>query len=745
MRALRTLAVPLIALVLVSPALAQGTEEKKNLVIIDVDKDMELREFLDLISKATGKPLLYDPNGQRIRNQKMGSTFSHRVPEDKLFITFRAILSFYELTLVPIGPKGYEIFLAIDSRSTNNFVKNKAVYVDHRQLQEYEDHDGLYISCAIPVQHIDNLTTLRTALSTMVSPAGIGRVHEVPGSNNIIIMDFAPTVAAMAKLIGHMDVESPTKKMVMEFITLEHAYADEVADIISELVAVQRQANVPARRGSTRVASESPEPRIIAYEPKNALVVASTQDDFLRIQSLIDQFDQPGEQISLVEVIRLNHVQAEDVADTLTQVLEGMGGQLGSQSQQATRPGQRPRGAGTQRTGGSSQDMEPQVVPDPATNSLILAADTKTISALKNIIEQLDLPKDQVLIEASLIALIRTDDFQLGVELVGVDETGLNSSTASGFGVTNFGLSTFEDTDGDLIPDINVPTALQTGGGGLVAGIFRNGGIPIMLTALQQLNNAKVLSMPSVVTYDNSAATLQSLQDAAVGAQAELSSGSLQQGFDGYESAGVTLVVSPHISADEYLRLDIELEVSSFQGDVSPDSSTGLPPPRQRNIINTTIALPNEHTVVMGGLIGEDETLSESKVPLLGDIPVLGYLFKNKSRTKVKRNLFIFVTPHILRQHGVDFTELHKQTWIAKMKADELIEHIEIHNANFKLDPRFKDPEDLGQAMLDVSSHVDAGRFQEVPAEIALQELQSLRRRVPGLAQKEIEAEAADD
>jgi general secretion pathway protein D len=744
MRALRTLAVPLIALLLVSPVLGQGAAEPdKNLVIIDVAKDMELQAFLDLISKATGKPLLYDPNGQRIRNQKMGSTFSHRVPKDKLFITFRAILSFYELTLVPIGPKGYEIFLAIDSRSTNNFVKNKAVYIDHRSLPEYEDHDGLYISCAIPVQHIDNLTTLRTALSTMVSPAGIGRVHEVPGSNNIIIMDFAPTVAAMAKLIAHMDVESPTKRMVMEFVTLEHAYAEEVADIISELVAVQRQANVPARRGSTRVASSSPEPRIIAYEPKNALVVASTQDDFLRIQTLIDRFDQPGEQSSLVEVIRLNHVQAEDVADTLTQVLEGLGGQLSSQGAQPVRPGQRPRGSGTQRTGGSSQEMEPQVVPDPATNSLILAADTRTIRALKDIIE-LDMPKDQVLIEASLIALIRTDDFQLGVELVGVNDKGLNQGSTSGFGVTNFGLSTFEDTDGDLIPDINVPTALQSGGGGLVAGIFRNGGIPIMLTALQQLNNAKVLSMPSVVTYDNSAATLQSLQDAAVGSQAELSSGSLQQGFDGYESAGVTLVVSPHISADEYLRLDIELEVSSFQGDTSV-SSTGLPPPRQRNIINTTIALPNEHTVVMGGLIGEDETLSESKVPLLGDIPVLGYLFKNKTRTKVKRNLFIFVTPHILRQRGVDFTELHKQTWIAKMKADELIEHIEIHNANFKLDPRVKDPEDLGQAMLDVSSHIDAGRFQEVPSEIALQELQSLRRQVPGLAQKEIDDEARDD
>ncbi|MHC4953747.1 MAG: secretin N-terminal domain-containing protein [Planctomycetota bacterium] len=728
------LAVLAVLLGLSSPALAQNAEPEgdKDLVIINVAKDMQLSNFLDVIAKATGKPLLYDPNGQRIRGQKMGSTFSHRVPREKLFLTFRAILAFYELTLVPIGPEGYEIYLAIDSRSTNNFVKNKAVFVDYRELENYKDHDGLFISCAIPVQHIDNLTMLRTALSTMVTPAGIGRVQEVPGAGNIIVMDFAPTVVSMARLLNQMDIEPPNKKMVMEFVELEHAYADEVADIISELVSVQRQASQPSsRRGSTRVATATPEPRIIAYEPKNALVVASTAEDFARIELLIEQFDQKGTPTAMVEVIRLNHVEAEDVADTLTQVLEGMGGVLGSQSPQPGRPGSRPRGPGTTRTGGSNQNQEPQVVPDTATNSLILAADRKTIDALKDIITQLDQPKDQVLIEASLIALIRTDDFQLGVELVGIDNNGLTSSSASGFGVTNFGLSTFEDTDGDLIPDINVPTALQDGGGGLVAGIFRNGGIPIMLTALQQLNNAKVLSMPSVVTYDNSAATLESLSDEPVGSQAELSSGSLQQGFDEFVSAGVTLVVSPHISADEYLRLDIELEVSSFQGDSSPN---GLPPPRQRNIINTTIALPNEHTVVMGGLIGEDETVSESKVPLLGDIPVLGYLFKNKTRRKVKRNLFVFVTPHILRQHGVAFDALHKQTWIAKMKADELIKHIEIHNSHFKLDPRFKDPEDMEQAMLDISTHVDAGRFQEVPAEIALLELQSLRKNVPNKA-----------
>ena len=86
------------------------------------------------------------------------------------------------------------------------------------------------------------------------------------------------------------------------------------------------------------------------------------------------------------------------------------------------------------------------------------------------------------------------------------------------------------------------------------------------------------------------------------------------------------------------------------------------------------VALPNEHTVVMGGLINEETTLTESKVPLLGDIPGLGYLFKSKNRRKIKRNLFIFVTPHILRQRGGSFDELHRQSWSAKMKADERIQ-----------------------------------------------------------------------
>jgi len=721
----------LTVLFAVRPAWAQeaeeGDEEKVETITIKLDEELEIEEFLQSISKSTGKPLLYDPKGQRILGQTLGAGFSHAVPKNRAFDTFRAILAFYELTLVPIGPKGYEIYLVIDSRSTNNFIKNKARFVDYDELPSYADQDGLYISCAIPIRNIDNLTTLRTALSTMVSPAGIGRVHEVPGSQSIIITDFAPTVAAIARLIERMDVRPPDKELVMEFVPLDFAYAEDVADIVSELVSAQRQAVSNNRRGRNTTAQPTdPEPRILAYEPKNALVIAATRADFNLILSLIKKFDTEGQQGAQVKVVRLNHVEAEDLADTLSQVLEGLGGAFPGATGPGARPGGRPRNPNIQRTGGRQDDIEPQVVPDPATNALILAADRKTIQALEDIISQLDLPKDQVLIEATIISLTRTDDFQLGVELVGIDEGGLNGDRESGFGVTNFGLSTFEDTDNDGIPDINVPTNLTQTGGGLVAGIFRNGGVPVILQAIQQLNNAKIVSMPSIVTYDNQSAMIEALNEQPTGSTRENASGSVTDGFEDFVEAGVTLTVSPHISEDNYLRLELELEVSSFTGD---PTGAGFPPPRTTNRINTVVALPNEHTVVMGGLISEEDTVSESKVPLLGDIPGLGYLFKNKSRRKIKRNLFIFVTPHILRQRGTGFDDLHRQSWIAKMKADELIDAIDIHNARFKHDPRFKDPDEVGIASLDVSAFVDAGRFQEIPAEKAIKEIEELRRR----------------
>ena len=274
--------------------------QDNDLIEIKIPKEMEIAEFLDLIARSTGKPLLYDPKGQRIRQQTMGAGFTHKIPKERAFDTFRAILAFFELNLVPIGPKGYEIYLVIDSRSTNNFIKNKAKYVAYGDLHKYADHDGLYISCAVPIRYIDNLTTLRTALSTMVSPAGIGRVHEVPGSQSIIIMDFAPTVHAMAKLIKQMDVPPTGGERTLAVIELRHAVARELAADVNEALANELPAAPTGRRGYGHGVGKI-KPRVVPYTPRNALLVSCMKSDYKRISELVATLDKPTKSLEAVD------------------------------------------------------------------------------------------------------------------------------------------------------------------------------------------------------------------------------------------------------------------------------------------------------------------------------------------------------------------------------------------------------------------------------------------------------------
>ena len=289
-KSLFALAAALVVL-MASPGLAQ----EKQKVKIEVTKELKLQDFLDTIAAATGKPLIYDPAGQRIRGRTMGAAFTMMVPKKDLFDTYRAILAFYELTLIPVGPKEYRVQLVVDSRSTNNFVKNKALFVDRNELARYADKDGAYITTVIPVKHIKNLTALRSALATMVSPAGIGRVQSVTGSRTVILMDFAPRVAAMAKVIESMDVESPELKLVAESIELKYARAEDLAATITSLMAKPATAS-PAVKRSPYSEPEPPAARVVAYAPLNALAVSATATDLQRIREFVRQLDRPAKQ-----------------------------------------------------------------------------------------------------------------------------------------------------------------------------------------------------------------------------------------------------------------------------------------------------------------------------------------------------------------------------------------------------------------------------------------------------------------
>ena len=266
---------------------AVAQEPTPELTTIEFTKDQQLSAFLDGAAEIVGRPILYDPNSQRIRGQSMSTGMSWAVPKGRELDLIRSILSFHEIVLIPSGPKGYEVLLAVDSRSTNNFVKNKAEFVPYERLAEYEDRDGVYITTSIPVRHVDNLTTLRTALSTMVSPAGIGRVHEIPGARTLVVMDFAPSVVAMARVVRELDRDP--EPVLTETIRLNHAKAVALAVTLRELFVRSVPAKVP-----TRIRQEAtPQPRIAAYEPANKIVIVATEEDRARIKEVVKQLDQP--------------------------------------------------------------------------------------------------------------------------------------------------------------------------------------------------------------------------------------------------------------------------------------------------------------------------------------------------------------------------------------------------------------------------------------------------------------------
>jgi len=292
-------------------------EPAGKVATIQYSSEATLVEFLSTMGMATNKTLIYDPNGQRIRNQKMGSSVEIKVPSGRLFDTYRALLSFYELTLVPIGPAGANIYLVIDSRSTNNFIKNKATFVAPEDVPALADRDGMYIATIFPIQHVPNMTYLRAALSTMVSPAGIGRVAEIPGVG-IIVMDFAPTVAGIQNLLSKIDIPS-ANSMEMASIELKRAKCADVARAIQAMFPA-KAATPPRGRSSTGAPAN---PIITSFEHRNAIVVRATRQHMAEIRALVVDLDNSAVDKRIIEMVKLQTLQARDVATTIMGAVYG--------------------------------------------------------------------------------------------------------------------------------------------------------------------------------------------------------------------------------------------------------------------------------------------------------------------------------------------------------------------------------------------------------------------------------------
>jgi general secretion pathway protein D len=676
---------------------------EKTIVLTPIPQGWGVLDLFTYIHRVTGRSILYDSQtNQKLKAAKVEFVGTHTIRESDLFDWLQSALSYNNLVLVPVGPRspdGMQQWFCLDQN--NPMVKTKPVYVDEEDIRNYEDRDGLYIVTTLTLKHIADTSRVRQALTTLTTQtASIGRIQDVPGSRAIIVGDFAPVVAAMKRLVEYIDVENPRIEPRMEVVELQNAVASELGPIITDLIessdTAQRQR--PQPQGG---AEEEPLPKIIPDDRLDALIIYATERYMTKILELINQLDVPTRARGRLHFRPLKHTDAADMASLLEDLIDGAdragtGGTRTTTGRRSTtgRSPSTPSAPGTPggaAFGSSASEGKPVIIPDPKTNSLIIHASPSQFGAIDELIGKLDVSRPQVLIETALVELAVSDVLSLGVELFGtqggiaVDSDGdgtLDTITndRKGFGGTTYGLSELvtQDVNGVQVPVNRSPLF----GTGLTAGIFNNGKLAMTLSALQTSGRAKILTRPSVVANDNEQASIKISRDTSYRENVRTDTGQNSDNFQTI-SAVSELKISPHISSEQFLRLEIEQTVANFGNRPSPDA----PPDKTERTVSTNVTLPDTFTVVLGGVIQEETRSSVSKVPFFGDLPILGFFFRQTSDEANPTQLFLFVTPRILRDMD-GFREYHQASWERKLLQDDLFgEEVRIQGTKFRVDP----------------------------------------------------------
>lgn len=375
-------------------------------------------------------------------------------------------------------------------------------------------------------------------------------------------------------------------------------------------------------------------PTLVVDVQHGEIVYYGTEDQQKTLAEMIETLDTESDRI-VIRQYKLNHAVAEDVADVINQLLTGdrgtqQGGLLPqSRGQQNTQPQFNNRfGQGGEGEIGAFDPTRVFVVADTPNNQIIVKAPVKQQEDFEQLIERLDLRRRQVYIEAMIVSISDTDTFRFAVDA--------QLKAGQFVGQTNFGLTDV----GDALTTPNLPLP---GLGGMTASLIKNEYLPFVLTAIQNDTDAKILSRPQLLVNDNEEARIASIEQQPTTSQSQGTNTTVTS-FQGFEDAGTTLTVTPGISQAGFLRLAYTVEFSNFIG----TGSNGIPPPRQNQNVEGSVTMPSDSTIVVGGITVENTRNTVVKVPLLGDIPLIGPLFSDTNKSTSNTLLYIFITPKIL-------------------------------------------------------------------------------------------------
>jgi len=559
-------------------------------------KNADLNEFVVQVAEITGRTFVVDPrikgNVTVISNTPMN--------RDAVYELFLSVLRVHNWTAVPSGG-----VIRIQQSATAK--QSPGAEGDLSAVAPEE-----LVTRVVSAQNVDSAELVKI-LRPLIPQ--YGHIAAVANPNVVIISDHADNIVRLVRLVQQVDVADEDEIVV---VPMREAWVGTVVAML-ERVAPEQLARGAV--GPQRV-------QLIANERNNSLVVRGKSRPVAQILRLIERLDQPATASGATQVIYLRHGDAAKLAPLLESLI-------------------------AQNTGTLDEGRAPTTIrADESLNAIIVRADPSIMNELRDILDKLDIRRTQVLIEATIVEVSIENNAQIGVEWAFADSSGSSVpfGTTTLDGVISALLGNLIGEDGSV--DVLTGLASASSPTMAVARINPDGfSFAAVVRALATNSNANLLSTPSILTLDNQEAKI------VVGNEVPFRTGSFMTTGDGSQNpfttiqrqdVGLQLTVTPHVHDGTSVRLVVAQEITNVIN--APIGNTAFSDVvTSKRTIETTVLAEDRQTIVLGGLIQDDLTDNVKKVPLLGDIPGLGRLFRSTNETRTRRNLLVFLRPTVIK------------------------------------------------------------------------------------------------
>ncbi|WP_446731475.1 type II secretion system secretin GspD [Pseudomonas sp. PSKL.D1] len=563
--------------------------------------DTELGEFIDSVSRITGTTFIVDP---RVKGKVTVRTVDRHDAD-----------AIYDIFLAQLRAQGYA---AVDlPNGSVKIVPDQAARLEPVPVEpagkKGESSDGV----ATRVFNVRNAASeqMLGILKPLIDPR-VGVITPYPAANLLVVTDWRSNLERIDSLLRQLDQVSDEPLQVMP---LRHASAADTAQLLTKLLAREQGAD------STQVVAD---PR------SNALLVRGSTD---RVRALLGQLDRPSDNqhTSNTQVMYLRHANASEVV----KVLRGLSQEGAAPSSEGTAQGE----GKDKPVMATASDSGIRLEYEEGTNAVVMVGPDSELAAYRSIVEQLDIRRAQVVVEAIIAEVSDSRAQELGVQWLFADEkfgAGIVNFGSNGVNIANIA-GAAASGDNEALGDLLSATTGATAGIGHIGGGFN---FAMLINALKGKTGFNLLSTPTLLTLDNAEASI------LVGQEVPFVTGSVtQNNANPYQTierkeVGVKLRIKPQINIDNSVRLDIVQEVSSIA-----DSSAASDVITNKREIKTKVMVEDNGLVILGGLISDELSTSDQRVPVLGDIPYLGRLFRSDASKNTKQNLMVFIRPRILR------------------------------------------------------------------------------------------------